>query len=615
MCGITGIFAKSSKLSDSELTQVVQSLKTLKARGPDNTSHYQDENVILGHTRLTIIDLSKQANQPLVSDCSRYVLTYNGEIFNYKNLRSELESEGALFKTTSDTEVLLNLLIKKGHQSLNTVRGFFAFALFDKKELSLTLGRDYAGIKPLYYSDGPKRFHFGSEMKAIQEYTIDKTLDDQSLHAFLNFSYIPEPRSVYKSIKKVPPGHVLKVGPQGTQLKKYFKPHFHRTSLDEPIIADLFKKRTVDWMESDVEVGCFLSGGVDSSIVTYLASQNRKNLKTFSISFKNNQFHDESKYARMVSKKFQTDHHQIDIGEEEIEDSIYQVLQYIDEPFADTSCIPSYILCDRVSKHLKVALSGDGADEIWGGYDKYKAELLTQRLSLISPLLSPMSSITQLLPRSHHTKIGNINRKVHKLLSSLKHSPELRYRYWCQFNDESFLTQLYNKDFQSRALTSSIDLIEREMPHFGDFNDFLIKDVFNILPNDMLVKVDRMSMANSLEVRPIFLDQDLFNLGFSISAKEKLSLTRNKKILIKSFQDVLPEEVYNRPKQGFSIDITPFLKSYLHSQPLKSLDYLFEKTKLTQFLAAFKDGKYQDRQSFAWSLVMLDQFLTRHKGF
>jgi asparagine synthase (glutamine-hydrolysing) len=614
MCGITGYF--SSFKNNIETHYIQESLKSMQSRGPDGEGTYFNQGIQLGHKRLSIIDLSSNANQPMKSKCGDYQMVFNGEFLNYREIKKELESQGHSFETSSDTEVLIEMLVHYGIDSLNKVRGFFALALYHITSHKLTLARDYAGIKPLFLYEHNDHLFFSSELKSLCKYPIVKEIIPESIHQFFCLSYIPNNNSIFKNISKIPPGVALEFSTSGKNIINYFKPKFENknlTYIDYTIkIRENFEAKIHSWLESDVNVGCFLSGGVDSSIVTYLASKIKPNLQTYSIGFTNSSFHDESQYSNLVSKKFKTNHQLIMVGENEISKALHSVLDYTDEPFSDSSAIPTYILCNEVSKRVKVALSGDGADEIWGGYDKYKAELLAQKLSWISPLGRSLTLMTKYLPQSRDSFLKNQIRKTHKLFRSLSLNTSERYNYWCQFTQSDFLTSLYSHEFIQTLANDKITIFDNNFNHhFGDFNDFLFKDFSNVLPNDMLFKVDQMSMANSIEVRPFFLDQDLFELCFSIPSKHKIDLKRNKKILIDSFKDVLPREVYDRPKKGFSLNLNAVLIEYLKTNPLINLFHIFDKLKINNFLNQYLKGQHQEKQSFVWSLIILNNFYSK----
>ena len=375
MCGITGFKEFSNDLDlEKSLDQATSSLIN---RGPDYKASFYHQSVGLGHTRLSIIDTSEKGNQPMSDETGRYTLIFNGEIYNYQELAKTLDIN---FYSTSDTEVLLYLLIKEGSYCLPKLNGFFAFAFYDKKEESLLLARDRMGIKPLHYFQDERFLAFGSEMKALFNYPIPKVINQQALYWYLRLTYLPAEMSMLEGVKKLLPGHFMTISGSDVNMQSFWDFETPSSFIGDyedaksqtiSLLEESVKKRMI----ADVPLGSFLSGGTDSSAVVAMASQFDSNLHTFSIGYRDHDFFDETNFAELVAKKFKTQHTTFSLTNDDLLDCVESVIEYIDEPFADSSAIPTYILSKYVSQHIKVALSGDGADELFGGYYKLLAFL------------------------------------------------------------------------------------------------------------------------------------------------------------------------------------------------------------------------------------------------
>jgi len=620
MCGITGYlqFNRSHGTLESELKAAVS---TLNLRGPDNQTAITFQSVGLGHARLSIIDLASVANQPMKDHSGRYSIVFNGEIFNHQQLRQEL---GIQVKTSSDTEVLLEAYVRLKEKCLEKLDGFFAFAIYDHLEHSYFLARDRYGMKPLVYSHTQDGFYFASELKALAKFPIEKNINQESMQAFFQLSYIPAPNSIFKEISKLMPGHYLKVTDGKVTQHSYYSLKVKSPLRDDYEAAkkDLFslvKNAVHGWMISDAPLGAFLSGGVDSSIVVALASQEVSNLSTFSVSFPDSPFHDESQFAQIVAKKYKTNHHVIPITQKDLFSSVDKVLDYLDEPFADSSAIPSYALCEAVSKHVKVALSGDGADEVFGGYEKYKGEFLARKFQWLSPLGISILPISSLLPSSRDSKFLNQVRKGNKFFKGISLSKEERYWEWCGFNSSKDLKNILKNPALSHQWKKGI--FPNETRYIEGLNQNFFKDTLLVLPGDMLTKVDMMSMANSLEVRPVLLDHKVVDFAFSLPSHFKVTQKNKKKILIDTFKHLLPEEVYNRPKHGFSVELMPFFRNhfwdkindvYLNDQFIKEQG-LFNLHGIQELKKSIRSGKNQDIQALVWSLITFQNFYLKFK--
>ena len=384
MCGIVGIFAKDDigKLNFSNLRNAVQALHF---RGPDSKGIYSDEKIGLGHTRLSIIDTSNAAKQPFSSPDQRYILVFNGEIYNYKTLRKTLERKGYSFQTTSDTEVLLFHLIEFGESGIHDLNGFFGFAFYDKETKKTIVARDRFGIKPLHVYEDENQLIFASELKAIFAFDITKKINYSSLQLYFKFNYIPQPFSILENCKKLEPGELLIWKDGKSKTKKYYtlpftpqKYIFTDYKKAQLKLRELLEESVAKRLVSDVPIGAFLSGGIDSSVITALAAKHTQNLNTFSIGYKDEPLFDETSFAKLVAEKYKTNHTAFELKNDDLYQQMHKVLEYTDEPFADSSGLAVNILSMHTREKAKVALSGDGADEIFSGYNKHMAEFLAR---------------------------------------------------------------------------------------------------------------------------------------------------------------------------------------------------------------------------------------------
>lgn len=381
MCGITGIFA-FNLVGKFNKIHVTNATMALRKRGPDFQDIYLSEDVCLGHRRLSIIDTRAVANQPMWDETGRYAIVFNGEIFNYKQLRADLINAGVAFTTESDTEVLLRLFIHRGADCLHLLNGFFAFCIYDRLEETMFLARDRFGIKPLLYVFDEDKFLFASEMKSMLQYGIERNLDYSSLYTYLQLNYIPSPDTIFRNVKKLAPGHSLLIARKKITMAKWYTIPYEQArqtenALTYPQAISKFRKLLNDAVHrrlvADVPLGSFLSGGVDSSVIAALAAKHKPDLHTFSIGYQDEKFFDETRYARLVAKHIRTEHTVFSLTNADLYSHVHNILDYIDEPFADSSAIAVYILSKETRKHATVALSGDGADEMLGGYNKHAA--------------------------------------------------------------------------------------------------------------------------------------------------------------------------------------------------------------------------------------------------
>lgn len=575
MCGICGIYNLDGRPADKSLLHSMNN--TLVHRGPDDEGYYVNAgrkgrgNVGLGHRRLSIIDLDS-GKQPMGNEDGSVQVAFNGEIYNFLELRQQLQSRGHLFRTRSDTEVLVHGYEEWGVECVHRFRGMFAFAIWDEKKKILFLARDRLGIKPLYYYCDEHRIIFASELKAIlEDHTVSKDLDLEAFSDYLSFGYVPCPKTIFKSIRKLPPGHVLIRSGAGIEVKQYwdlkFQPNAH-TSMDE------FCDRIMETLEesirlrliSDVPLGAFLSGGIDSSVVVAIMSGLiRKPVITNCIGFTKREY-SELDYAQATSKLFGTDHHEYVVAPDAVE-VVNKLSWFYDEPFADSSSIPTYYVSKMTRKNVTVALSGDGGDENFAGYRRYYFDRLENIIRTFLPapfrqyVIGTLAGIypkADWLPQIFRAKtfLTNISQDpVYGYFNSMSHFlPEMK---------SSVLSPEIKRNLRGY---SSIDVFRRHYesaPSEDPLSRTQYVDFKTYLVDDILTKVDRASMANSLEVRVPILDHKFVELVAQIPSYLKLNGKTSKYIFKKAVNRLLPDEILNRKKMGFSIPVGEWLKKEL----------------------------------------------------
>lgn len=566
MCGICGIFNYASE-QPIDLVTINKMCSVMTHRGPDDEGLYIDENIGLGMRRLSIIDL-KTGHQPISNEDKSVWIVFNGEIYNHCLIRKELESSGHRFSTSSDTEAIVHAYEEYGEDCVNKLNGMFAFAIWDKNKKKLFIARDRIGIKPLYYYHDDKSFIFGSELKVILQYPgIPKQIDYEALEEFLAFEYIPAPKTIFKGIYKLPQAHYISVQNQKIIINEYWKLHFKDVKRTEDETCDelyLILKEAVKMMLiSDVPLGAFLSGGIDSSTVVALMSEVMdRPVKTFSIGFDDPSYN-ELEYARKVAKHFGTDHTELVI-KPDIPCWVDKIIKYIDEPFGDFSIFPTFLVSELARSQVKVSLSGDGGDELFAGYEHYLANNI-ERIYRNIPFfvrrkLVPL--VIDLMPPTSEKK-GLIN-MMKRFVEGTQQPDQLRHFRWMKFFGEAEKQQLFspevrnviNRDASYRVFTDYFD-----EPNGADYlGQEIFADIKTYLCDDILVKVDRMSMANSLEARVPFLDHRFVEFAATIPSSMKLNRFRMKYIFKKCMSKILPKEIIYKQKQGFSIPIKNWLR-------------------------------------------------------
>lgn len=583
MCGITGIYA-FNELGRFHSIKLSQATQTLARRGPDAGNMSLHHFVNLGHRRLSIIDLSSEANQPMRDELGRYTIVFNGEIFNFLEIKAKLQAKGIEFQTNSDTEVLLKSFILYGATCLHELNGFFALAIYDEETEELFLARDRYGVKPLLVYEDEDKVIFGSEMKALMSFGIEKKIDFTSLHQYLQFNYIPAPATIFKNVRKLRPGYYLKIQKRKVIETCWYK--IPQSSIGEDLqsssqtldyqaqqqkLLELLEHAVQRRLIADVPFGAFLSGGIDSSVITALASRHTDKLNTFSIGFRDEKFFDETQYANLVAQKFNTNHTVFSLSNQDLFDHLFEVLDYIDEPFADSSALAVYVLSKQTRKKVTVALSGDGADELFSGYNKHSAEYQMRNGNWKTNAVKALLPLWNVLPKSRNNFLTNKFRQFQRFGEAMNLSAKERYWQWATFAKKDEAASLFSQkikneldknDFENRK-TEILQFIDNDRTDLDAFNQVLHTDLHLVLESDMLTKVDLMSMANSLEVRTPFLDYEVVDFVAQLPVSSKINANIRKRLLQDTFKDILPAELYNRPKKGFEVPLLKWLRKDL----------------------------------------------------
>jgi asparagine synthase (glutamine-hydrolysing) len=571
MCGIAGVlhFDQSTPVDLDRLTAMSTAIAH---RGPDGCGQFVAPGIGLAHRRLSIIDLAG-GSQPLGNEGGSIQVVFNGEIYNYLELRRELESKGHKFRTRSDTEVLVHLYEELGERLVDRLRGMFAFALWDAPRRRLLLARDRLGIKPLYYVRTEDELLFCSELKGILAYDgMARDVDPAALEDYLAFGFVPGERSIFRSIRKLLPGHTLTIDDRRWHRAptRYWELSFATDdSLSEQQWGERIRAKLNDAVGShlvaDVPVGAFLSGGIDSSVVTAIASSmTDRRLQTFSIGFREARFN-ELPYARQVAERYGTDHVE-EFATPEAASLLEELCWHYDEPFADTSAIPTMLVARLASRHAKVVLSGDGGDEAFGGYARYQHDLTEAALrswlprSLRHRLLGPLGRAwpyADWLPRPLRLK---------NLLTNLSLDDGDAYANTIAQCRLPLRRELLSPDMRRELSQHRPEHLASEAYRRGaddPLHSMIAADVATLLPDDYLVKVDRASMAYGLEVRPPLLDHELLELAARVPSRLKVRHGEGKWILKQACRDLLPGDLRSRPKQGFEIPVDAWLRGDL----------------------------------------------------
>jgi len=625
VCGITGILTTTEDAA-KYFSAVKSATGALHHRGPDSYGSFASLNALLGHTRLSIIDVSHASDQPFYSADGRFVIVYNGEIFNFKELREQLQGKGISFQTGGDTEVLLQLYITDGDKFLERLNGFFAFAIYDNLQKSLFVARDRFGIKPLYYYWDGSKFIFASEMEALLKYPFEKKIDMVSLLEYLQLNYVPAPNTMLEEVKKFPVGHWTKIYPSDHEVSftPYYKEPYYQGAENKTITYDDAVKKFYTLLDdsvqkrllADVPVGTFLSGGLDSSAITALASLHKKDMMSFSIGYKDEPLFDETRYAELVSKKLGTNHHTFRLDNNDLYTNLYAVLDSLGEPLGDSSAIPMYIVSQYAREHVKVCLSGDAGDELMAGYNKHYAEYKLRNQPYLKTLTATTAPLLKLLPHSRNTAYGNKIRQMIRFADGAKLSTSDRYWKWASTANTSKAMRLLKAKNENYEKVFTKRKNEHLSTLNGSFNSLLYTDLKLVLQNDMLVKTDLMSMANSLEVRVPFLDHRLVDFLFSLPIDFKIDSSRQKRILRDAVSHLLPGEILTRKKQGFEVPLLKWFQTELRatietvwlSNDFIESQGLFDVEEIKLLKEQLYSSNPQDAVAQVWGLIVFQHW-------
>lgn len=624
MCGIAGIVRTDTKAIDDGLLS--RMCDAIKHRGPDDDGFYINGSVGLGMRRLSIIDL-KSGQQPIHNQDRTAWIVFNGEIYNYRELREKLEKLGHTFYTNSDTEAIIHAYDRYGADCPKHLRGMFAFAIWDERSQELFLARDRVGKKPLLYAQVNGQFVFASEFSALLLHPdISRDIDREAIHYYLSFMCVPAPLTAYLAIKKLEPGHSLRFRQRDGQVtvERYWQPNFSdKLKLSEAEAGEraveLLREAVRVRLRSDVPLGAFLSGGVDSSAVVALMSEESSGpVKTFSIGFEEQDF-SELHHARRVAEHVGADHHEFIVRPDALE-VLPILVEHYGEPFADSSAIPTYYVARETRQHVTVALTGDGGDESFAGYERYTAMRLAERFHRMpATLRDGMRQAIELIPSSE-TKRGRV-RDAKRFIQAASLPKVERYLRWMSIFDGPAKQDLYSSDFKQQ--TQSASAANLLAPWFASANGSgivdaaLLTDIMTYLPNDLLVKVDIATMAVSLEARSPFLDHHVMEFAASLPENFKLRGLTTKYLLKRMLKNLLPAENLDRRKMGFGPPmghwlrgkLQPFLRETLLAEAALKRG-LFRPEVVRQLVELHTRGK-RDYTQQLWTLLMLEMWFQR----
>ncbi len=618
MCGISGIV----DFYDGPSAETVEQMAlALRHRGPDTGGVCSFGSCVLGHRRLSILDLSDCAKQPMLSRDGMIALVFNGEIYNFHEIRSRLESSGHRFRSRSDTEVILELYLEKQEALVEDLNGMFALAIWDERKKSLFLARDRLGKKPLYYHHKDGRLTFSSELfSLIQDTTVPRDISEQALSEYLLYDFIPGPHSIFQGVHKLPATRTATFDTQGLRVEQYWglpgpencADYQARTTLLEELISDAVQMRLV----SDVPLGSFLSGGIDSTLVTALMRRNDSDrIKTFSISFPGTSY-DESKWSQLAAKELGTDHHQYPV-EYDIEGVFSRIIRHFGEPFGDSSAIPTWHLCLRTREHVTVALSGDGGDELFGGYERY----LARRFQLMYDMLPSafrehlLEPLINRLPGSTDYYGVSLSKKLKLFVQASKRIRENPLAVVPRTFSGEELIHLTGANYQL-----DIDPVlsaARQWIGLDPVSRMLFTDIQTYLGEDILTKVDRMSMAHSLEVRAPLLDYRVVEFACRLPLAFKIKGATTKRILRDAARGHVPEPILKRSKYGFQIPLGTWFKEGLRAWAQQRLfdraHGFFQEKSLEKIWEDHQRGR-TDNAHKIWLLIFFNEWYDQFAG-
>jgi len=625
MCGIAGkVLRDAGQLVSEGLLRAMN--ESLEHRGPDDEGIFVDGEVGLCMRRLKVVDL-EGGSQPMANEDGSVVVVFNGEIYNHRELRGQLENRGHQFRSASDTESILHLYEEFGTDCFLKLRGMFAFALWDRAEQKLIMARDRLGKKPLYYAHGGHGISFASELQALlRDGDVDRTLDDAAIDEYLKYLFVPHPRTPFRAVKKLPPASYAVYSKGELEIHRYWDVEYTESdsrTLDdashdlEALLLEAVEMR----LHADVPVGAFLSGGLDSSLVTALMCKaSGADVRTFAIGFNDSSF-DELGYARQVAEHLGTRHEE-SVVDYEVRDLFPQLLDHFGEPYADSSAIPTYHLSRLTRSHVTVALSGDGGDEVFGGYRRYQAGLLAQVYNRWPDIIGRglFERLATLIPEPATYYGSSPRKKLRRFLefaATVRESPETS---WAFFRSKEERAGLYSRKFMSALDEGESDSLGgyAGRPSENGALSMMKFDLMSYLPDDILTKVDRMSMACSLEVRCPLLDHKVVEFMSQVPQKQKFTIRHSKRLLRRVASRYLPETVLRRPKHGFAVpmarwlqtDLLPWAQDLLTSSAFRTRG-LFASERVDDMLASHVAGR-RDYSQQIWSLMVLEMWFQRN---
>ncbi len=567
MCGIAGYFQSGAVMASSESQQLAKRMcDVITHRGPDDAGYYVEGRVAIGMRRLSIIDIAS-GHQPISNEDGSVWIVFNGEIYNFAELRADLIARGHSFKTHSDTETIVHLYEEEGERCVERLRGMFGFAIWDRRENKLFLARDRAGKKPLHYTMVGDTLVFGSEIKSLLQFPgVERRANAEAISDYLSFGYVPDPQTAFRGIHKLPPGHTMTFREGRVTTRQYWNFQFDRTQQSpreerfyverlRELIAEAVRIRLV----SEVPLGAFLSGGVDSStVVAMMARAMDQPVKTFSIGFSEASF-DELKYARLTAERYRTDHHEF-IVTPDVCRLVEEIVWHHDEPFADASSIPTYVVSKMAREFVTVILSGDGGDELFAGYERYLIHQARNRFERIPRWFrrGVMLPLSRALPRAAYGK---------QLLRNISLSDGARFvdslSYFGADAKRGLLGEAIKRELNGHDSSAAFENLFAELRSADQIERLLYLDSKTYLPGDILTKVDRMSMAHSIEARVPLLDHELIEFVETIPSNFKLRGQTTKHILKQAMADLIPKEIVHRPKMGFGVPLRKWLNNEL----------------------------------------------------
>lgn len=617
MCGIAGIlnFQSGAPIDGSLLAAMADAIRH---RGPDEEGYYADGEVGLAARRLKIIDLAT-GRQPIRNEDGTVWAVFNGEIYNYRDLRTSLRAGGHHFYTDTDTETIVHLYEDHGLDCVTHLRGMFAFALWDARRKRLLLARDRVGEKQLYYAITDGSVVFGSEIKCLLKNPAQKrAIDSVALRDYLTYLYVQGERTIFEGIRRLPPGHVLVCENGHTSVRRYWdlRPRPHRGAREEDIVAE-FRERFAEAVRlrlvSDVPLGAFLSGGIDSSaVVAMMARASSAPVKTFTVGYDADGIaYDERRYARLVAERYGTDHHEF-VVRPEVEEVIPAIVQAFDEPFADSSAIPNYYIAKLTRQHVTVALSGLGGDEVGAGYERYFGTLLAEAYRKVPALLREhvIAPLVRSLPDSRSGRLTVDRAKRFVDGAGLDFSDRYR-RYLSAFSREE-IGRLLHRDLNGagEAVPDEVARLLESLPASDPLGRMIFTDLVTYLPDDLLVLSDRMSMAHSIELRAPFLDHELLEFAATIPSRLKLRGWTKKYLLKRAFEPLLPGVILRRGKKGFSVPLAvwlrgslrPFLLDWLGESRIRRIG-LFDERTVSTLVREHLDRRH-NHENKLWALLV-----------